>query len=273
MTTPPFDTAKPNVARMYDYWLGGKDNFEIDRTAAEAVRRLRPNVAEQALDNKRFQTRAVTYVAGHGVRQFLDVGSGLPTSPVRTPGTEPQWQATHEAARAVMPDAMVAYVDYDPVVVLHSQALLGGGLPGVVAADGDMRDPKGIFISDEIRAAGFNLDAPTCVVLACVLHFADAEIAHGVVSTFVEALAPGSYVVISVGFGRGRTGTDFASTYNAQSGPRIYAHSWREITGLFSGLELVPPGIVETSAWLPGQPDTVPEQRSNMIVAGVGRRP
>ena len=83
MSTPPFDTAEPNVARMYDYWLGGTDNYEADREAAEAVRRLRPNVAEQALDNKRFQTRAVTYVAGHGVRQFLDVGSGLPTSPVR----------------------------------------------------------------------------------------------------------------------------------------------------------------------------------------------
>ncbi len=109
-------------------------------------------------------------------------------------------------------------------------------------------------------------------MLACVLHFVDAETAHGVVSTFVQALAPGSYVVISVGFGQGRTGTDFASTYNAHSGPRIYAHSWPEITGLFSGLELVPPGIVETTAWLPGQPDTVPEQRSNMIVAGVGRR-
>jgi S-adenosyl methyltransferase len=272
MTTPPPDTAKPNVARIYDYWLGGKDNFDIDRRAAEAVRQLRPNVAEQALDNKRFQTRAVTYVAGHGVRQFLDVGPGLPTSPARTPGAEPLWRATHEAARAVMPDAMVAYVDHDPIAVLHSQALLDGRLPGVVAVGGDMRDPKGILADDEIRAAGFDLDAPACVVLACVLHFVDAETAQGIVSTFVQALAPGSYVAISVGFGQGRAGTDFARTYNAQDGPRIYAHSWQEITGLFAELELVPPGIVETSAWLRGQPDMVPEERSNMVVAGVGRR-
>jgi O-methyltransferase involved in polyketide biosynthesis len=270
--TKPVDTSKPNMARMYDYWLGGKDNFEVDRKAAEAVRRLRPNVAEQALDNKRFQTRAVTYAASHGVRQFLDIGSGLPTSPVRTPGAEPLWLATHEAARAVVPDAMVAYVDHDPVAVLHSQALLGGGRREVVAVAGDMHDPAGILTHAEIRAAGFDLDAPACVVLACVLHFVDAETAQGIVSTLVRALAPGSYVVISVGFGRGQAGTDFASRYNAQDGPRIYAHSWEEITGFFAGLELVPPGIVETSAWQPGQPDTGLDERSNMIVAGVGRR-
>jgi O-methyltransferase involved in polyketide biosynthesis len=272
MSTPPFDTAKPNVARMYDYWLGGTDNFEADREAAEAVRRIRPNVAEQALDNKRFLTRAITYVAGHGVRQFLDVGSGLPTSPVRTPGAEPQWLATHEAARRVMPDAMVAYVDHDPAAVQHSRALLGDDLPGVAATVGDMRDPKAILTGDEIRAAGFDLDAPACVVLACVLHFVDAETAHGIASTFARALAPGSYLVISVGFGRGREGTDFASTYNAQDGPRIYSHTWEQITALFDGLELMRPGIVETSAWLPGQPETGPEEHATMIVAGVGRR-
>ena len=272
MSTPPFDASKPNVARMYDYWLGGTDNFEVDRQAAEAVRRLRPNVAEQALDNKRFQTRAVTYVAGHGVRQFLDIGSGLPTSPVRTPGAEPQWLPTHEAARQVMPDAMVAYVDHDSIAVQHSRVLLGDGHDAVVAVEADMRNPKAILADDELRAAGFDLDAPACVVLACVLHFVDAETAHRIASTFARALAPGSYLVISVGFGRGREGTDFASTYNAQDGPRIYAHSLAEITGLFDDLELVPPGIVETSAWLPGQPGTVLGDQPNMIVAGVARR-
>jgi hypothetical protein len=93
----PLDVTKPNIARMYDYWLGGKDNFEADREAAEAIRRQRPNIAEQALDNKKFQTRAISYVAGQGVRQFLDIGSGLPTSPVRADGTAPLWLATHEA--------------------------------------------------------------------------------------------------------------------------------------------------------------------------------
>ena len=274
--TTPIDTTKPNMARMYDYWLGGKDNFEADRKAAEAVRQLRPNVADQALENKRFQTRAVRYVAGRGVRQFLDIGSGLPTSPVRNAGTEPLWLATHEAARAVIPDAMVAYVDYDPVAVLHSQALLAAGRSAVVAVGGDMRDPAAILAHDGIHAAGFDLAAPACVVLACVLHFVDAETAQRIVSTFVQALAPGSYLVISVGFGRGQAGTDFASRYNAQAGPRIYAHSWDEITAMFAGLELVPPGIVETSAWQPeqpGSPDVVAEERASMIVAGAGRKP
>jgi hypothetical protein len=273
MSTPPFDTATPNVARMYDYWLGGTDNFEADRQAAEAVRKIRPNVAEQALDNKRFQTRAVTYVAGHGVRQFLDIGSGLPTSPVPAPGAEPQWLATHEAARQVMPDAMVAYVDHDSIAVQHSRVLLGDGHDAVVAVEADMRDPKAILADDDLRAAGFDLDAPACVVLACVLHFVDAGTARDIASTFARMLAPGSYLVVSVGFGRGREGTEFASTYNAQNGPRIYAHSWEEITGLFDGLELVPPGIAEASEWHPGQPGRAVGDRESMIVAGVARRP
>src|ERR1700728_4826591 len=127
------DVTKPNIARIYDYWLGGKDNYEADREAAEAIRQRRPNVAAQALDNKKFQTRAIGYVAGQGVRQFLDVGSGPPPSPVRGEGAAPLWLATHEAARAVIPDALTGYIDYDPVAVAHSQALLASGSRQVVA--------------------------------------------------------------------------------------------------------------------------------------------
>src|SRR3984957_11274491 len=104
--TMPFDTTKPNMARMYDYWLGGKDTFEADRKAAQAVRDVRPNVAEQALDNKKFQTRAVGYVAGQGVRQFIDIGSGLPTSPVRADDSDPLWLGPHQAAHALTPPAL-----------------------------------------------------------------------------------------------------------------------------------------------------------------------
>ena len=271
--TIPFDTTKPNMARMYDYWLGGKDNFEADRKAAEAVRELRPNIAEQAFDNKKFLTRAVGYVAAQGVRQFLDVGSGLPTSPVMADGAAPLWRATHEAAQAVIPDAMVAYVDLDPVAVRHSQALLAGGSGRVVAVDGDMRDPQTVLGHGDIRAAGLDLAAPTCVILACVLHFVDAQTARGIVAAFTARLAPGSYVIISVGFAKGEAGQDFARTYNAQDGARIYAHSWDEISALFDGLELVPPGLVETSAWQPGRPPGDREEQTSMIVAGVGRRP
>jgi hypothetical protein len=237
-----FDASRPNAARMYDYWLGGKDNYEADRQAADAVRRLRPNVAQQALDNKKFQTRAITYVAGQGVRQFLDVGSGLPTSPARGDGAPPLWRATHEAAQKVVPDAV------------------------------DMRDPRAILHDAEIRAAGFDLAAPACVLLACILHFVDAALAKGIVTAFSRALAPGSFLVISVRFARGQAGHDFASTYNAQDGPRIYAHSWEEITALFDDLDLVPPGITNTSTWRPGSPRTTRTDDSSMIVGGVGRR-
>ena len=267
------DVTKPNIARMYDYWLGGKDNFEADREAAEAIRQRRPNVADQALDNKKFQTRAIGYVAGQGVRQFLDIGSGLPTSPVRAEGAGPLWLATHEAARAVAPDAMVGYVDRDPVAVAHSQALLAKGSPQIVAVQGDMRDPEAILAHDGIRRAGFSLDAPASVSLCCVLHFLDAGTAKGVVSAFTRAMAPGSYMIISLGFGKGDAGREFASAYNAQDGPRIYAHSWEDISSLFDGLELEPPGIVDCAAWRAGSAPAARADQDSMILGAVARRP
>jgi O-methyltransferase involved in polyketide biosynthesis len=269
----PLDVTKPNIARMYDYWLGGKDNFEADRQAAEAIRQRRPNVADQALDNKRFQTRAISYVAGQGVRQFLDVGSGLPTSPVRAEGAAPLWLATHEAARAVAPDAMVGYIDYDPVAVAHSQALLATGSRRIVAVDGDMSDPEAILAHRGIRRAGFSLDAPACVILCCVLHFLDAATAKGVVTSFAQTLAPGSYMIISVGFGKGPAGQEFASTYNAQDGSRIYAHSWEDISALFDGLELVEPGIVDCAAWRADPSPAARADENSMILGAVARRP
>jgi len=269
----PIDVTKPNIARMYDYWLGGKDNYEADRAAAEAVRAQRPEIAEQALDNKRFQTRAVTYAAGQGVRQFIDIGSGLPTSPVRADGRDPLWLATHEAARAVIPDAVVAYVDFDPVAVVHSQALLAGGSPHVVAVGGDVRDPDAILADPAIRAAGFTLDQPACVIMACILHFLDAPAARAVTRSLVGALAPGSYVAISVGWAKGSGGDQFARTYNSQDGPRIYAHSWDEITAMFDGLELIPPGLVDSATWRAEWPQTPARaEQTSMIVAGLGRK-
>jgi len=256
------------MARMYDYWLGGKDNYEADRKAADAVRKFRPNVAEQALDNKGFLTRAVGYVAAQGVRQFLDIGAGLPTSPSASGAG---WAATHQAAERVTAGPFVAYVDNDPVAVAHSRALLIGGAPHVVAVAGDMKDPAAILADGDIRAAGLDLTAPACVILACVLHFADAATARAIVSGFTGAMAPGSYVIVSVGFARADA-ADFASTYNSQHGARIYAHSWGEITGFFDGLDLVPPGIVDSADWQPGPPPAGQgPAKDSFIAAGVAR--
>jgi SAM-dependent methyltransferase len=268
----PGDETKPNIARMYDYWLGGTHNYPADRAAADAVRARRPNIADQALDNKQFQTRAVSYAAGQGVRQFLDIGSGLPTSPGHAAGTRPLWLATHDAARSVVPDAVVAYVDFDPVAVQHSRALLAGGSPQVVAVAGDVRDPRAILAGEEIRAAGFRLDQPACVVLACILHFLDAPAAQGVAHSLVQALAPGSYVAISVGYAPGPAGDDFARAYNAQDGSRIYAHSKDEIAAMFDGLELLPPGLVDAAFWRAERPARTPAEGTSMILAGVGRK-
>jgi SAM-dependent methyltransferase len=268
----PVDESKPNNARMYDYWLGGTHNYPADRAAADAVRARRPNIADQALDNKQFQTRAVSYAAGQGVRQFLDIGSGLPTSPGHAAGTRPLWLATHDAARSVVPDAVVAYVDLDPVAVQHSRALLAGGSPQVVAVAGDVRDPRAILAGEEIRAAGFRLDQPACVVLACILHFLDAPAAQGVAHSLVQALAPGSYVAISVGYAPGPAGDDFARAYNAQDGSRIYAHSKDEIAAMFDGLELLPPGLVDAAFWRAERPARTPAEGTSMILAGVGRK-
>jgi O-methyltransferase involved in polyketide biosynthesis len=172
-----------------------------------------------------------------------------------------------------MPDAVVAYVDCDPVAVAHSEALLAKGSSQVVAAGGDMRDPEAVLAGQEISGAGFDLAVPACVILCCVLHFLDAETAKDVVARFARARAPGSYLIISVGFGKGRAGEEFASSYNAQDGSRIYSHTWEQIAAMFRGLELVPPGITDSATWRAVPPQKVRPEQDSMILAGVGRRP
>lgn len=272
------DTSKPNAARIYDYWLGGTDNYPADRAAGEAVRRFRPDISELAVENKQFLTRAVSYLARQGVRQFLDVGAGLPTSPAGAPGAAPRWRATHEAAQAVIPGALVCYVDIDPIAVEHSRALLardpGPGAAGrVVAVQGDMRDPRGVLSRPDLAAAGFRGDEPVGLILGSVLHFVEFEVAQAVATGFTGALAPGSYVVLSVGRGDDEVGDGFADTYNAQRGSQVYNFSLEQVAALFSGLDLVPPGIVPAPRWRPEPPGSGPAtDRAATILAGVGRR-
>jgi O-methyltransferase involved in polyketide biosynthesis len=268
------DISKPNAARIYDYWLGGKDNFAVDRAAGEAVRQQQPDITDLVLENKQFLTRAVSYVAAHGVRQFVDVGSGLPTSPVRAEGMPPLWLPTHEAAQAVVPGAFVAYVDNDPVAVVHSQVLLAHGSSQVVATQADMLDPDAVLANESLAQAGLDLTSPVGIILGCVLHFLDYETARTIAAAFIGSLVPGSYVIMSVGRGDGEVGEDFESTYNAQrGGGQVYNFSRDQVAELFTGLDLVPPGIVPAPTWRPEQPETQPVKRAAMILAGVGRRP
>ena len=252
----PYDARKPNIARAYDYLLGGKDNFAPDRELASRLLELDPGVAQGAKENRRFLIRAVDWVARQGINQFIDVGSGLPTM-----------TNTHEAARAVRPGARVAYVDYDPVVISHARALLSGVC--VAAIPGDLRKPDAI-LADPALAKVIDLREPACLILCAVLHFIDAATASAVTSAFTSALAPGSYLIISVARADGEIASRFTQSYSAGS---LQNHSPEQIAGFFCGTELVPPGVVEASAWpvraaVSGTPASV-----GQLLAGVGRKP
>jgi hypothetical protein len=253
----PFDPTKPNIARVWDFWLGGKDNFAVDRELAQKMLEVHPPSAQMARENRRFLGRAVSYVASSGVRQFIDVGAGLPTA-----------VNTHDIAREADPEARVAYVDNDSVVISHARSLLAKS-PGVIAVPGDMRDPERVLADASLREL-INIGEPACVILSGVLHFADAETARGVAVAFAWALAPGSYMIISVGSGNPSEGENFTSAYTAA---RIYIHSQAEILGFFDGLELVPPGVVSVRGWHGGRPAPNLRPRTATFLGGVARKP
>ena len=255
----PFDPTKPNIARVWDYWLGGKDNFAADRELAEKMLAVHPPTARMARENRQFLGRAAGYVAARGVRQFIDVGAGLPTA-----------LNTHDSAQHVDPQARVAYVDNDPIVISHASGLLAKS-PGVIAVPGDMRDP-GRILADPVLTGLIDLTKPVCVILSAILHFADAGKARDVAATFAKAVAPGSYLIISCGSGSRSEGEAFTSEYTAA---RVYVHSAEEISSFFDGLELVPPGVVAVPRWHGDEPDLDLDRDTPTatFIGGVARKP
>jgi O-methyltransferase involved in polyketide biosynthesis len=255
-----FTTAKANVARMYAYWLGGKDSFEADRTAADSVLVKFPEVADVARANRAFLARAVRHVARQGVGQFVDFGAGLPDSP-----------NVHEVAREHVPDARVVYVDHDPVVLSHARALLATDENiGVVA--GDLRSPA-LALADSVLGRMMGNGEPVCVILGSVLHFLTPNQADAAVAWFRRWMAPGSYLVISAGTS---TGTDPELLRQLQTAVRASApvtgRTAGEIAAWFDGLALVRPGVVDVWAWRPGTL-VWPVRSRARILAGVGRKP
>ncbi len=255
----PFDPGKPNIARAYDFLLGGKDNFAADRELAAKIMQVFPLTAVLVRENRAFLARAVDYVSRQGVIQFIDVGSGLPTSP-----------NTHEVARAVDPGARVVYVDNDPVVISHARALLVAA-GSVAATPGDVRDPEAVLASAG-RTGIIDLHKPVCVILTMILHFLDPAEAADLTAAFVRDIAPGSFLIISVGVNNDapELGERFATTYTAAS---VYAHDRKQIAGYFAGLEVVEPGLTEARLWRPAFPPDAAESRPADLVAGVGRKP
>jgi len=238
----PFDPAVAHSARVYNYWLGGKDHYPADRRAGDAVKRHRPQVVAGVRANRSFLARAVRYLAGDcGIRQFLDIGTGLPAP-----------DSTHEVAQRVAPDCAVAYADNDPLVLAYARALLTSDPQGSCGyIDADLRDPAAILA----QASGtLDFTQPIAVLLLAVLHFIpDRDDPAEIVEVLARALAPGSYLVIS------HLTADFAPAqvaaavraYDAAVPTAVTARAHAEVTALFGGLPLVPPGVVPVHEWRP----------------------
>ncbi|WP_322769516.1 SAM-dependent methyltransferase [Frankia sp. Cr1] len=242
---------KPHSARMYDYYLGGKDNFPADRVAAEAVLRDFPQARTVAACNRKFLQRATRFLAAEaGIRQFVDIGAGIPTSP-----------NLHEVAQQVAPDARVVYVDNDPLVLVHARALLTSGPEGATAyVDADLRDPEKILASLEVLRDTLDLTRPVALSLVAILHFvSDTDGPYDIVRTLLDALPAGSYLTLTHATG------DFApeemeraaSIYRAR-GISAQARSKVEVERFFGGLDLVDPGVVVAHRWRPDPPPTDP---------------
>jgi O-methyltransferase involved in polyketide biosynthesis len=256
-----FDAGKPSIARVYDRWLGGKNNFAADRTVADALTAEFPEIAEVAKANRQFVARAVRYVAAQGITQYIDVGAGLPASP-----------AVHEIVQKAQPGARVAYVDHDPLVLSHARAILASG-PGVVVVAGDMREPDPILGSPDLRAL-VDLRQPICILLASVLHFVTPDEADAIVAAFTTAMAPGSYLILSAGTSTGTSPALIARTVAAYQGTTVVSgRAEAEIAAYFDGLGLVAPGLVDVWAWRPDSEWYWPLPPSARILGAVALKP
>jgi O-methyltransferase involved in polyketide biosynthesis len=263
-----FDAGKPSAARIYDFLLGGKDNYAADRNAAARLLSVLPDAGQVARANRAFLASAIRYVAGCGIGQYVDIGAGLPTSP-----------NVHECARAAVPGARVVYVDHDPMVVTHARALLAtDDLVTVISADA--REYPAILSALD-REALIDLSEPVCVLFVSVLHFLANDEASAIVAGFRERMAPGSYLVLSVGMGNDRSlphSDKIQAAYGADT--VLTSRTASEIAAYFAGFDLVPPGLVPVTEWplrLPDPPPAVlprvpPVPTAAGMLAGIGRK-
>ncbi|MET9758827.1 SAM-dependent methyltransferase [Streptomyces sp. NPDC006372] len=257
------DISVPSVSRMYDYYLGGSHNFEVDREAARRAMEFMPGLPKIMQANRAFMRRAVRYAAGQGITQFLDIGSGIPT-----------FGNVHEVAQAACPGARVMYVDHDPVAVAHSQAVLEGNADADIVA-ADLRKPQDILSGVELERL-IDLNQPVALLLVAILHFVeDEDDPYGAVAELGEALAPGSLLMLTHASYEGiplpqeRAG-GAVNVYEDIRSPLIM-RSREEIARFFEGYDMVEPGLVAMPCW---RPDTAPEDEDPYAFsgfAGVGR--
>ena len=239
---PKLDTTVAHIARVYDYWLGGKDNFAADRVAGDEAVRAYPDMYMSVRQNRAFLRRAVAYLAGAGIRQFLDVGTGLPSA-----------NNTHEVAQAIAPESRVVYVDDDPIVLAHARALLTSGPRGATGfLDADARDTSKILTE---AAKLLDFSQPVGVMLIAILHMIGDDDSSKLVSEFLDAVPPGSYLVIShvaSDLQQQSPGVnDAAARLSVLMTHRITPRSTGQILRFFDGLELIDPGVVPVQRWRP----------------------
>ncbi|WP_218002112.1 SAM-dependent methyltransferase [Microtetraspora malaysiensis] len=258
MPLPPTFTTAPNVARMYDYFLGGKENFAADRAMAEKVLRLVPQVRTYARLNREFLVRATLFLAGEaGITQFVDIGSGLPTQ-----------RNVHEVAQQIAPGARVVYVDNDPMVLVHARALLATDAQTRVA-DADLRKPSSIVGHREVLNL-IDWSKPVAVLLVAVLHsITDTDDPRRIIGELCAAMAPGSYLVISHVEQRPEL-VRAADLYRNANAP-VVPRTAEEIAALLSGLDLVEPGLVRLPLWRPRELEMWPEELDAPLLGAVGR--
>lgn len=256
---PGLDLSRPSAARVYDYYLGGWHNFEVDRKMAEEAIRLWPELPALMQANRGFLRRAVRYVAGQGICQFIDIGSGIPTV-----------GNVHEVAQRADPRAQVVYVDNDPVAVAHSKAILAS-IPGTGVVQADLRHPDVVFEDPGVRAL-IDFTRPVALLLVAVLHFVpDEDDPFGAVRRCLDRLPSGSYLVISHAGSDGRQ--EVASTHQRlyqRTATPMTMRTGKEIERFFSGLELVPPGLVPMPLWRPeGEPVMAGQRMAGYAAVGV----
>jgi O-methyltransferase involved in polyketide biosynthesis len=256
------NTTIPSIARMYDYYLGGKDNFAVDRQRAEEVLRRVPDAGEGCRANRRFLGRAVRHVAQAGVRQFLDLGTGLPSQ-----------NNVHEIAQRVNSEARVVYVDNDPIVLVHARALLAADDSTAVIQE-DMRDPAKILDHPDTQRL-IDFSQPVAIMFVAMLHFlTDHEDPWAVVSAFAERMAPGSYLVLSHGTLENRAPEHVAAIqeeYQQATAPLVFRDR-DAITRFYEGFELVDPGLVRLTDWRPDHQGERTRPGGQWMLAGVGRK-
>jgi hypothetical protein len=253
-TPPQIDMERPSAARMYDYALGGKDNFDVDRAAVESVGEILPEFRQVALANRGFLVRAVNTLADLGIDQFIDLGTGIPTSP-----------NVHEIAQHVHPHAKVVYVDNDPIVMAHNRALRSSR-PGVLTVLRDIREPASVMDSEEVRNH-LDFNRPIGLLFVAVLHFVQRDLGVEVVTQFRRALPAGSYVGISTACLDGMEPAliNRLEQVYSQSPAPLVLRTTEQVEQLFEGLDLLPPGLKDVTQWR-GEAKPLPIR----ILAGVG---